>query len=253
MGKIKALVSIIVTILVFSIVIVAIVQKQSAVCSKIEIKITPEKNSPLVSTSEIEKMISDSNIVVIGKTTKELKSVVGKIADIVTLHPFIQECRNIYFTNSSMVIEIAQSHPLLHLFSANNKQYFIDQRGFIIPYHSNFQENVLIAHGNIPYNFETKIASDSIPLLHSLYTIAKYITSDPFTDAQFRQLYVNRNQNIELIPTVGKQVILFGDETDAEAKLLHLSKLYREILPYHGINDYTLLDARFKNRIIAKK
>lgn len=253
MGKIKALISIIVTLLIFSIVIVAIVKKQGSICEKIEVKTTLSQMATLVSPSEIEKMIADSNIVATGKSVKELKNVTGKIADIIVTHPFILQCKNIYFTQSAMVIEIVQSRPLVHIFSNQGDQYFIDHQGFVIPYHSNIQENILVANGHIDYDFSTKIISDSVPLLHSLYTVAKHIFADPFCNAQFRQLYVNHNQDIELIPSVGKQVVLFGDHTDAKAKLLHLSKMYAETLPYHGINEYVLLDARFKNRIIAKK
>ncbi|MDR2979054.1 MAG: hypothetical protein LBV02_01225 [Bacteroidales bacterium] len=253
MGKIKALVSIAVTILILSIVVVAIVKKQSTICEKIEVKIVPIPSPSMVSIPEIEQMIADSNLVVIGKSVKELRNITGQIADVITHHPFILQCRNVYFSNSSMVIEIVQSRPLVHVFSNQHDQYFIDHEGFIIPYHPNLQENILVAHGNIDYNFQTKFVSDSVPLLHGIYTIAKRVFADPFLNAQFRQFYVNKNLDIELIPTVGKQVVLFGDATDADAKLLHLSKMYSEALPYRGINEYTMLDARFKNRIIAKK
>ncbi|MDL2307986.1 hypothetical protein LJC68_02920 [Bacteroidales bacterium OttesenSCG-928-B11] len=252
MGKLKAIVSIAVTILIFSLVVVAIVKKQSAICEKIEIKIAASQNQPLVSVQEIEKMIADSNVVVIGKTVKDLRSVTGEVADIITHHPFILQCKRVYFSRSSMIIEIIQSHPLVHVFSEND-QYFIDDEGFIIPFHPNIHESILVANGHIDYNFSRKIVADSVPLLHSLYTVAKEIKADPFCNAQFKQLYVNKNQAIELIPVFGNQLVLFGDHSDAKAKLLHLSKMYSDALPYHGINDYTLLDARFKNRIIAKK
>ena len=87
----------------------------------------------------------------------------------------------------------------------------------------------------------------------SAYNIAHAIQQNEFAKVQFRQIYINENQEIELIPSVGRLTVLFGDDTDAAEKLVHLREVYRNGLIYTNINQYTQLDVRFKNRVIAKK
>ena len=89
-------------------------------------------------------------------------------------------------------------------------------------------------------------------VMERLYLIAQAILEDPFSTAQFRQMYVNEKQEIELIPTVGNHVVLFGTEENAEDKLFNLKETYSHALVY-GVEQYKQLDARYKNRIIAKK
>ena len=43
-----------------------------------------------------------------------------------------------------------------------------------------------------------------------------FIENDPFWKAQISQIYVNEGQNLELIPTIGEHVILFGNVAFAD-------------------------------------
>lgn len=58
---------------------------------------------------------------------------------------------------------------------------------------------------------------------------------------------------IELVPINGSLTILFGDEVDAEEKFFKIKEIYTNVLPYSADKKYSLIDVRFKNRVIAKK
>jgi len=56
-----------------------------------------------------------------------------------------------------------------------------------------------------------------------------------------------------LVATVGKQVILFGNDDNASEKLFNLKQVYQNGLSHKGYDRYTQLDVRYKNRIIAQR
>ena len=75
----------------------------------------------------------------------------------------------------------------------------------------------------------------------------------PFFNENFKQIYVNEQRVIELVPINGSLTILFGDEVDAEEKFFKIKEIYTNVLPYSADKKYSLIDVRFKNRVIAKK
>ena len=74
-----------------------------------------------------------------------------------------------------------------------------------------------------------------------------------FYRAQFRQFYVQNNNEVVLVPTVGRHKILFGTDKNMEEKLFNLQQTYQQGLAYMGMDQYATLDVRYKNRVIAKK
>ena len=71
--------------------------------------------------------------------------------------------------------------------------------------------------------------------------------------ANFKQLYLNDKNIIELIPVDGNTTILFGDEVDNNEKIFKIKEIYSNVLPFSGEKEYKLIDVRFKNRVIANK
>ena len=253
MGKFKGIVKIVVTVCVLAIVVVAIVKMQSRTCKEIKVKIEHEETSSLVTREDIMNLLDEAGITVIGKEFKEINSESGEILNAVARHPYVQNCNKIFFTGKTLVFDITLSKPFVHVFPARGEQYFLDDGGTMLPYSPRITDRLIIANGNIYQEFEKNTILDSVPVLRSIFTIAKQIESNPFYSAQFGQIYVNNSREIELIPTVGNHFILFGDHEHADEKLRHLKEIYTNALAYIGMDQYASLDVRFKNRIIAAK
>lgn len=155
----------------------------------------------------------------------------------------------------NLVIDINQRQPLFRV--ENSKQsYYVGTKGHLIPLHWKYASRVMIVNGHIRnINLrETKdILSDTTNPLYAVYKVAKYISNDEFLCAQIEQIYVNKKQEIELIPKVGRQVILFGKAENINKKFENLMLFYEQGIPQSGWNKYKTINLKYKDQIVCTK
>ena len=251
MEKIKASFRVAITLCVIVLVVLAIVKMQSRKCEKIQVRFLYEGESPTLSEQSVLALLSTTNIPIIGEKLKEVD--MKGITVAVTKHPYVERVNKLAFAGTTLIVSLELKMPVLHIFPANGKSYFMDKNGALLPYSSSVTENVIVANGAINQQYDKNFNIDSCSkVMARLFLISQAILEDPFSTAQFRQMYVNEKQEIELMPTVGNHVVLFGTEENACEKLFNLKETYSHALAY-GMEHYKQLDARYKNRIIAKK
>ena len=83
--------------------------------------------------------------------------------------------------------------------------------------------------------------------------LARYINKDDFWSAQIEQLYVNENGDIELIPRVGNQKIIFGDATQMKEKFNKLFILYTKGFDKTGWNNYSAINLKFNDQVVCTR
>jgi cell division protein FtsQ len=114
----------------------------------------------------------------------------------------------------------------------------------------------LIASGNIHINYSDTLNVLELKektLLNDLYKLSEYIYNDKFLKAQIDQIYVNRHKEFELVPKVGKHLIVFGKVENIEEKFERLMKFYDEGLNKTGWNKYSIVNLKFDNQVVCTK
>ena len=66
-------------------------------------------------------------------------------------------------------------------------------------------------------------------------------------------MYVNAEQDIELVPRVGTQRIVLGDADSIERKFRKLELFYKQIVPRVGWDAYKTVNLKFANQIVCEK
>jgi cell division protein FtsQ len=252
MKIVKPLLLIFLSLFAIIVVVIAVVKMQHRICDKIEIVIHSEMKGLTVTQEEVLAILKKNKIKIVGEELREIdqKAIFEKLK----AHPYIKQINPIRFSGQKLIIDIELRKVLLHVYPMVGQQYFIDQDGFLLPYNQNVRDRLLIANGYLQAGYRAgTIVRNTDSMLVALYDIAKTIDTSDYYRAQYKQLYVNQENNIELIPTVGSQIILLGKENNVGEKLFQLTEAYRQGLVYMNPDRYSLLDLRYKNRIIAKK
>ncbi|MFM9007627.1 MAG: cell division protein FtsQ, partial [Bacteroidota bacterium] len=86
-----------------------------------------------------------------------------------------------------------------------------------------------------------------------IFTTALAVEADTFWSANTEQLYVNENQELELIPRLGQHRILLGDTTDLSDKLERMRIFYLQGLNKTGWDKYELINLKYKNQVVCTK
>lgn len=242
----KTILSILIAVAVIVGICIAISKKSNKLCNKISVDIQYAGENKPIAAEEIVELIKTRDLV-LGKKIGEidLKAVNQAIQE----ENLIRSIDHIAFRGERLNITLTLEQMLLHVFSPDGGHYFITTEGKILPYTTRIKERLIIVNGNLPCEGMAQVDSGA---LKSVYTLAQLISQDAELTAQYRQIHVNKKQQLELIPTVGKHTILLGDTTQMQNKFARIKEFNRQILTTTKGKEYSHLDVRFKNKIIAR-
>lgn len=233
-------------------IVFAAVNMPKRPCSGYDLTVRYDGEYPTLNKEDLLRMIDEKHIKAIGIPLKDVD--LKQITSILQANPYIKTVDEVRFSSTKLRIVVSLKNILLHVYTQDGSQYFVDEDGFMLPFSMSVKENVTIANGKITDSFASGKNVTTYPgNLHRVFNIASYMHDDDFYNAQFRQIYVMNNNEVILVPTVGRHKILFGTDKNMEEKLFNLQQTYRQGLAYVGMDQYESLDVRYKNRVIAKK
>jgi cell division protein FtsQ len=90
-------------------------------------------------------------------------------------------------------------------------------------------------------------------VLKDIFPFMNYINGDSFWSAQIDQVYVDGNDEIDLIPRVGNHIVHLGTFENFRGKLRNLQAFYEDVLPQVGWNKYSIINLEFKDQVVCKK
>lgn len=244
----RLIASIVLIISVFTVVVLAIVKMPNRTCSKLEVNVHTQNESVMLTQNDVEKMLAKADIETVGKKMKDVD--LASITSLLKANPYVQEINFVHFAGTKLVIDYTLRTALLHVYTNDGDEYFLDPEGALMPYTLKMTDFLAIANGSIHQHYKKGATANKE--LTPVLELAKLIDQDSFLKSQFRQIYRNANNQLELVSTIGNQIVLFGNTDNAEEKLENLRHVYQQGIPRKGFDQYAQLDVRFKNRIIAQ-
>jgi cell division protein FtsQ len=166
----------------------------------------------------------------------------------------------VYMTVDGIIhVFVEQRNPVMRVMPGDGGDYFVDEEGVVMRRRNLYNPRLHIIEGNVNISAAmlngVSILDTSIKrsILKDIYPLVNYINDDKFWSAQIDQIYVDGNDEIDLIPRAGNQQIHLGTTENYEGKLRNLEAFYDEVLPEVGWNKYSLINLEFKDQIVCKK
>ncbi len=148
-------------------------------------------------------------------------------------------------------IDIKQKRPLVRIMDGSSRSYYLDENGKQIPVVQGAAIRVPVATGHFELYEEKAFNSDKPYKLRQVYNLAKKIMADPFMEVLVEQIDVNEKGELVVIPKIGRQQIVLGDDQDLDSKFENLKVMYKEGLPREGWRKYHTLLLNFKGQVIG--
>jgi cell division protein FtsQ len=224
-------------------------KKVETVCR--EVKVILPGNQYFIERAEVDEILVSRNGLLVGRRLDNID--LQSLEDRLQANPFIEYANVFADMNGVIHANIRQRVPVLRMLNIAGQDYYIDQNGLKIPLSEHFTARVLVANGMILEGFSGKIDTLRTNLAKDLFKVAVHIAKDSLWNEQFVQLYVNDKKEIELVPRVGKQKIIFGDGNDIEDKFKRLLVFYKKAIPYVGWDTYSSVSLKFKGQIVCQK
>jgi cell division protein FtsQ len=232
-------------------------------CQSLNIHVDQKDDLYFLDRTDIEKLIKSRGDSIKGEpkaclNVTELERALNSHADIANAEVSVS-------IDGKVKVEITQRKPIVRIINETGDSYYMDDEGKLMPLSDKYTAKVLIANGKIPESYGKHykqtmedIAKDSAvkarSMLDEVFAMATYIEGNQFWRAQIQQIYINEDKEMELVPMVGNQKIIFGDTTAMDEKFQKLLTFYAQGLNTTGWwNKYSTINLKFKNQIVCTK
>ena len=239
-----------------------VTKKQSeTICTGITITFSDTLEKQYIDKNHIIDLLEEEDGTIVGQPISQIN--IAKTEKKLNDDPYIKHAEVYKKINGELVIKAIQRTPIIRVINKQNSSFYIGQEGVLMPVSQKVQARMIIASGNFDYAPDydtiTNIYSTdldtirSILALRDLHTLIKYISNNPFWEAQTQQIYFNEKNEFELIPLVGNHIIQFGEIDRYEEKFRNLEATYKKGFPAKGWNRFNEVDLKYKNQVVCRK
>ena len=261
-------------------------QKGSQSLSTISIKIDKPATSRFVTTEDVKTLYSNLGYQFENQNLSDID--IHQLETLLKSNSSVEKAQVYHSLNGKLIVEIKERTPIIRLYNTQNESFYLDKFGSLMPLSNKYAARVLIANGaiNIPFStvhqlehLESRLnklfrkqnttAVENTQLitrlkleeenltgaaqLKQLFDLARFISNDKFWNSQISQIFVNKNNDVEMIPRVGNHNIVLGEATDLEEKFQKLLIFYKKGLNNTGWNNYSAINLKYKNQVVCTK
>lgn len=212
----------------------------------------------LISEKEIRDIVTER----FGKIEGTMITLINlnELETMIRNNPYVATCEVYQTISGELNMIVTVRSPLVRVMNDSGQQYYIDQMGYIVPVTFAHPSHVPIASGNISDRYvmigQGERALASLPdssVLRQIYPVALVISRDDFLKSFIDQIFINDQKEIELVPKMGKQQILFGSSENARQKLDNLKAFYTKIMNKMDWNTYKIINIKYNNQVVCSK
>jgi cell division protein FtsQ len=234
-------------------------KRSELLCSKLRVIIADSTSARFFDKRDVERILRTGKHKILGTPISEINT--REVEALFSENPYIKKIEVYTTLDGVLSIRVRQRTPVVRVIASNGAGYYLDKDGYILPASRKFTPYLLVANGSffVGDQFTRSTCLDSIPdkkfykSWFEVLELAHFINGNSFWRSQIVQLYLNSNQEFEIIPRVGAHQIILGRAEGYESKFSNLEILYEEGLKKEGWNNYQKIDLRFKNQVICTK
>jgi cell division protein FtsQ len=226
-------------------------------CSRIKITVSDSSRYHFITKSDIQNTIYSNNGSILGKPVKEIR--VSEIENTMERYRELKVAEAYMSIDGTLHIYADQRTPIMRVMAANGGDYYVDVEGVVIRRRNLYTPRLHIVGGNVNISqamlngvsvLDTSIKNS---ILKDIYYLVSYINKDSFWSAQIDQIFVDSDDEIDLIPRVGNHIVHLGTTENYEGKLRNLAAFYDKVLPEVGWNKYSRINLAYKDQIVCKR
>lgn len=211
------------------------------VCKHMELMQVDEHRTQFVTHDEVATLLRKHSLYPVGKKMNEINTdLLEKQLD---SYPLIEKAECYKSPRGTLCIQVAQRIPILHVMNEVGDDFYLDDKGKLMPSNAGCIAHLPIVTGH----------ADKAFVQTALYPLGVYIKNNLFWNAQIEQIHVSSSREIELVPRVGNHVVFLGKIEHFEEKLDNLRTFYEKALNQVGWNKYSRISLEFTNQIICTK
>ena len=166
------------------------------VCNNVKVILLNPLEEQYLSQDDILKVISENKLAYSGQNLNEIN--LNDIENSIQKNPIVKNNECYKTPSGNIIVEVEQRVPVLRVITPLTS-YYIDKDRKKLPLSEKILVYVPVATGAINEEFAST----------ELFDLVQYLSANKKWNDQIEQIVVKENEEIELIPRMGKQLILF--------------------------------------------
>ena len=238
-------------------------KEREIIAGTLDIQILNNEENLFLNESEVKGFIQQREEPILGQNYGKLG--IPELEKALNTHPAVENAEVSATLNGEIKVEVTQRTPVVRIINKDGESYYIDKQSKLMPLNENYSARVIVANGEIfePYDRKyqynvNQIAKNEtfskVSILDDVLAVTRYIQEDTLLSNLIHQIYVTKDQEIELFPVFGCQKIVLGNAQFLEEKLNKLKLLYKQgINKTDSWNKYASLNLKYKNMVVCTK
>lgn len=175
--------------------------------------------------------------------------------DIYKLEKFLEadsriNTANIYIDKHNVIyINVKQKKPIVRIEVTGGKDYYLDYQGERIPVTETF--HVPVVTGEVDA-YSSNYQAQKNHNLNDVLAVARQTYDNDFLNGLISQINVDKNDELTLVPKLGRGIIQLGHVENLDEKIYKLKVYYANGLKNIGIDKFDELDLRYKGQVIPR-
>lgn len=248
-------------VIVFALLGLSVESNSSAVYNSFVVNVDHSCGNKFIDAEEIKKEIYESFDTVAGQKLNQIS--LSKIEDFIKGVKYVRKA-NVYRTiDGTVKADVIQRKPIARVVNKLGESFYIDTDGKLMPLDNDYTARVMIVSGEIGARYTPlidlkELSNDEFGekeynLLKDIYFMAEYVNDHAFLGPFIDQIYVNADNNFELIAKNGSHTVEFGGIERMEQKFSKLMVFYNYGLTKMGWNKYSRINLKYKNQVVCAK
>lgn len=225
------------------------VKSNDFACTDLRVIIPGEQS--FIARDDIDRLLQQKHGSIVGRTMSTLP--IHAIEQDLQAIPFVEKAMVSMDMNGVLTIRLKQREAVIRIINAIGEDFYIDKEAVKMPLSAHYAPKVLVANGDIREVYGSDLDTIQSDKVKELYATAKFIQSDSIWKDQIAQLYVNRHQEIEMVPLIGEHQIILGNADSLQLKFSKLMWFYKYVIPTVGWDAYKGVNLSFANQLVCIK
>lgn len=225
-------------------------------CSNVVVNIKSASPYRFVSDSSVKMWIADIPTTQTPLTSVDLHAIEQRLA----MESYVDSVEVSADMDGVVYINITQTNPILRIKSESGHDFYIDSSLKILQIEPHCQTNLPIITGNMEFGFPTDYfgALDvenhqrEREELKNIVNFVEYVHNDDFLSKLIVQIYLKNQNEIEIIPRIGNQIIVFGGYEDYPRKLDKIKRFYLNSFSHKWWKEANTINVKFNDQVIVQ-
>lgn len=228
--------------------VAAIKERNHKICKGYEIEIKGPSDKWFIDKKAISDLLS-GNMNIKGKMIKQIE--LNKIEARLENNPWIKNAELFFDNGQVLQVRIEERQPFARIFTVTGASFYIDSSGEYLPLSDKFFAKLPVFTG-FPSD-KPKLRGADSALMQQVKQVSAYLAGDPFWMAQIAQIDITPERTFEMVPVIGRHIIVFGDGSDCEKKFRRLMIFYQQVLSEAGMDLYERVNVQYARQVIGTK